>query len=114
MPPKQGDIVWATVSDEAGRNPKNRPCLIITPTESLAEGHPITAVAITSTFTTPLPDELVHLPWKRGGHPVTGLKKPCVAVCNWVVRFQVSDIQDTAGIVPPNVLRVILAKLPRP
>ena len=97
---KQGQIVWAWINDEAGRNRKLRPGLILSNTDDILKSSSVFVAAITSTFKEPLPEFKISLPWQRGGHPVTGLKKRCVVVCNWVVRISIDDIEDVAGIVP--------------
>jgi mRNA-degrading endonuclease toxin of MazEF toxin-antitoxin module len=108
----QGRIVWVTLSDQSGRNPKHRPAIIVTPTADIDPAGKVVVVAATSTFTKPLPVNLVPLPWQNGGHPVTRLYKPCVAVCDWVCVIPVSAIGAEGGVVPKPLLDQILLKLP--
>lgn len=113
MPLQQGSIIWVEVSDDAGRNPKCRPAVVVTPTDDLSEDDSFVVVAATSTFSRPLPDNQVELPWHRDKHPRTGLYKSCVAICDWLAEVRHDQVQDVAGIVPPRVLSRILEKIPR-
>ncbi|MFN0053169.1 MAG: type II toxin-antitoxin system PemK/MazF family toxin [Planctomycetales bacterium] len=107
----QGSIVWAQVADQQGRNSKARPAVIVTPTNEIVNNGQIVLVAVTSTLS-PLPGNQVELPWKNEGHPVTGLKKRCVAICDWLVEINCNAIIRVAGVVPPDRLRMILANIP--
>lgn len=37
-----------------------------------------------------------------GGHPRTGLYRPCVLKCDWVVKFSTAAIQRRMGEMPNN------------
>ena len=108
---QQGSIVWVSVSDPNGVNPKERPAVVVTPTEEIVSGEAIVLVAVTSTFTRPLPANRIELPWHTAGHPVTGLKRRCVAVCDWLITIDQTAIINIAGNVPNRVLNTILALL---
>ncbi|MEX2288310.1 MAG: type II toxin-antitoxin system PemK/MazF family toxin [Planctomycetaceae bacterium] len=109
---QQGSIVWVHLDDQAGRNQKCRPAVIVTPSHEIVPGQTIVAVAAVGTFSKPLPENHVPLPWQRGGHPVTGLYKECIAVCDWLVEIKPDAIVSIGGVCPPHVLRKILSKLP--
>lgn len=68
----------------------------------------------TGTFSRPLLANRVELPWQNGKHPVTGLYKPCVAVCDWLQEIDQAAIVSIGGVVPSVVLANILSKLPKP
>jgi hypothetical protein len=76
-----GQIVLANVSDGHG-NTKNRPVVIVTPTEEITEDRGIVAVCISTQIEDPTPLEHVKLPWSRPRHPRTGLNRPNVAKCD--------------------------------
>jgi mRNA-degrading endonuclease toxin of MazEF toxin-antitoxin module len=101
-----------TLSDQAGRNPKCRPAVVVTPTNEIVPGENVVVVAATSTFNYPLPQNCVELPWQNRGHPVTGLNKRCVVVCDWLVEVDQSAIVGVSGIAPSGHLAAILAKVP--
>lgn len=109
---KQGSIVWVEVHDQAGRNPKCRPAVVVTPDTEINGVDPVFVVAATTTFSKPLPANTVALPWHASKHPVTGLKKECVAVCDWIVEIQPSHIQTVVGRCPVAILTEILRRLP--
>jgi hypothetical protein len=101
------------VRDPNGKNPKERPAVIVTATAELRDDEPFVAAVITSKLSNPLPADYVELPWQRGGHPRTGLKKRCAAACSWLIVIRASDIKEYAGIVPASKLLEILRKLPK-
>lgn len=111
---QQGRIIWVTVCDPNGENPKERPAVIITATSEIELDKPIVAVAITGTLKDPLPPEYVELPWHRNKHPRTGLKKRCAAQCHWLIVIKQNDIKEYGGIVPESKMVEILARIPKP
>ena len=110
---QQGQIVWIETGDQAGRNPKCRPAVIITDTSEIQSDAKLVVVAATGTFSKPHPQNRIELPWKRPKHPVTGLYKRCVAVCDWLVEIDHRQIKGVGGVVPPHILAQILAEIPR-
>lgn len=111
MPLQQGSIVWATIADEHGRNHKSRRTILVTPTQEFDASDEVVVVAITSTFDKPLPENRIELPWARHGHPVTGLTKPSVAVCDWLVRLPKAQIATTGHRCPAPLLRAVLERV---
>lgn len=109
---QQGSIVWVIVDDTAGRNPKCRPAVVVTPTEEILPDQSIVLVAATGTFSKPHPENQVPLPWHRNKHPVTGLFKECVVVCEWLFEVEQDQIDSIGGVCPPNVLAKILEQIP--
>jgi hypothetical protein len=101
------------VRDQAGANPKDRPAVIVTKTDEISTSTPFAAVAVTGTFSYPLASALVELPSSPSGHATTGLYKRCVAVCDWLLAIQVSDVISTGGVVPEHILRRILLLVAR-
>jgi mRNA-degrading endonuclease toxin of MazEF toxin-antitoxin module len=112
-PLRQGAIVWATVPDPRGGNPKSRPAVVLTATADIDPAGAVQVAAVT-TLTGQAPfSETVELPAAAGGHPQTKLKRPCEVVCSWVVSVPVADATDSGGAVPPDLLAEILAKVQR-
>jgi mRNA-degrading endonuclease toxin of MazEF toxin-antitoxin module len=110
---QQGSIVWVRVNDSAGRNPKCRPAVVVTPTREITENVPLVVVAVTTTIPDPRPDNYIALQWHRGKHPVTGLRVACCAVCDWLIEIEQSAIEQIGGITPPAVLAAILERIPQ-
>jgi mRNA-degrading endonuclease toxin of MazEF toxin-antitoxin module len=92
------NIVSVAVSDPAGRNRKIRPVAIVSDPQS--DGEDIVGVAISTRVEDPCPGHHVPLPWTRQGHPKTGLNKPNVAKCDWLVQFSINEIQNKLGTAP--------------
>ncbi len=111
MPLQRGQIVVAWVSDPQNRNPKRRPLVIVTATEDIKPDEPFLAVAITGTFSQPLPGDHVALPWHPKKHPKTGLTKPSAAVCSWLESITAADVEAHKGRVPDKELLLILTKV---
>lgn len=103
----RGRIVWATVPDPRGSNPKRRPLVVISTDDEIAAGGVMRAVAVSTLVDPAAADVCVPLPWDRAGHPRTRLRTECVAVCTWLVRLTADVIEEAAGLVPGRHLRQI-------
>ena len=112
----RGRIVWVELLDPRGHNRKCRPPVIVTPDADIRADGAVWVVAISSRLDAARAEEQVELPWDRRGHPKTGLKDRCAAVCTWMERVSVASIQGCAGVVPGRQLLDILSriKLPEP
>ena len=108
---QQGDIAWVRVEDPQGRNPKIRPIIIISDTEEISADAPLVGVAVSGVIPDPVPSDYVALPWQNGGHPVTNLYKPSVAVCSWIISIQRSEISNISGRVPAAKLLKIMEQV---
>jgi mRNA-degrading endonuclease toxin of MazEF toxin-antitoxin module len=80
-PLAQGRIVWVTVPDPRGGNPKARPGVIVTPTAQISTTGTVTVAAITTLIGQTPFAETVEVPSDPAGHPQTRLKKPSEVVC---------------------------------
>jgi mRNA-degrading endonuclease toxin of MazEF toxin-antitoxin module len=109
-PMRFGQIVWAEMADANGIR-KLRPAVVVTPDHLITAAGPVDVVAITSRLPQPLPDDFVLLPWHAQGHPRTGLKVKCAAVCSWVGRINPGDIQGVAGLLTGALLMEITSRL---
>ncbi len=110
---QQGSIIWVELVDPAGRNPKTRPAVVLTASHELLAGGKIYVAAASSTFNEPLPVNQVALPWHPQKHPVTGLRKKCVVMCDWIAEIDSAQILEIGGVCPPAILFQILAQLPK-
>jgi hypothetical protein len=102
--------VWATVRDRRGVA-KARPVLILTATADLRENEAFEAMAVTTTFPHPPPDDHLQLPWHPQGRVSTKLRKRSAAVLSWIVEIDPADIIEFGGDVPVKVMRQILERL---
>jgi mRNA-degrading endonuclease toxin of MazEF toxin-antitoxin module len=107
----RGRIIEAEVVDPQGRNRKPRPFVIVTATEEIREGEPFVAVAVSTTFPHPIPDDCVELPYHPGGQSHTGLRRRSVAVCRWRESLTHADVIRHIGRVPDRQMLVILEKV---
>jgi hypothetical protein len=102
-----GDVIVTDLLDPYGRNPKDRPAVVVTRTEDLDAGQPVFVIAVTTTLPEHLPDDYVRIPWSRPRHLRTGLDTKNTAVCHWLARVEGSQIARTIGRVPTRQLAEI-------
>jgi mRNA-degrading endonuclease toxin of MazEF toxin-antitoxin module len=104
---KYGDIIWARVRDRRGIA-KERPCIIITPTELIRPDGELLLMAITTTFPDPPPQWHVPLPWNPDFRRVgTRLAQRSAAVITWLDVVPAQEVRQVMGRVPPKQLREI-------
>ena len=102
-----GDIIWSRVRDRRG-NAKERPCIIITPTELIRPDGELLVMAITTTFPDPPPQWHVPLPWNPDPRKVgTRLAQRSAALVNWLDMVRTTDVVRVMGSVPPKRMREI-------
>jgi mRNA-degrading endonuclease toxin of MazEF toxin-antitoxin module len=106
--PEQGRIVLAEIPDPQSRNPKIRPLVIVSDSEEIRSDQGLLCVGITSTFPRKLPDDCVLLAYHPRGHPRTGLKKRCAAMCSWLVEIDEEAVHRYIGMASPRELEQIL------
>lgn len=112
--PQRGRIVWVELLDPQGRNPKNRPAVIVSDNAHIHPGDPtceVLVVGITTKVEETPAEHAVALPWQRGRHPRTGLYEPSVAVITWLERIRLAAIREYGGTVPGRQLLDILQRL---
>jgi hypothetical protein len=111
LPLRQGRIVWVTVLDKRGANPKRRPVILLTPPDQVPEGQPLIGVAVSTQPTDPLPPECVRLPSNRQKQGSSRLPERCAAVCDWAVQFFEKDIEEVGGLIYGSLLLEIVEKV---
>ena len=104
----QGSIVWALIRDPRGANPKERPVVIISPTDAIVAGAEVAGVAVSSSVPSPPPPNCVELPWQAQGNAATGFRKPSWAVCDWAVVLRYDDVGQPVGFIAGDALRRVL------
>lgn len=88
---RRGAVLFvAQVPDTNGVNHKDRHVVLLNDLDSA--DAVFFGVAVTGTIPNPLPATSVPLPWHRQGRCQTGLNKPCVAECTWIVTATPADI----------------------
>lgn len=99
-----GDVVLADIPDDAGQ-PCGHPhtCMVL---RSSGCDPSIYLVAISTKFEDPIPRHWLPMLSAPGGHPLTGLKLPCVLKCNWVVKFPAAAVLRRIGSVPPETFEM--------
>ena len=106
----RGTVIVANVSDPQGRNPKERPLVVVEDFEKGDSG--IFCVAVTSTLPNPIPGEYVPLPWHRDRRVSrTGLTARCAAVSTWRVLVAEGDVVTRLGHIPNDALLQIVKQI---
>lgn len=108
---QQGSVIWAEVPDPRGNNHKVRPLIVVTKNSEIVGDDLIAAIAVSTLFSLPLEDYEIPLPWSEKGHPLTGLYRACVAVCNWVVPVDPTTIKAIRGPLTSQLLTSIIEKV---
>jgi len=108
---KQGSVIRARVLDLQGQNLKVRPLVIVTPTAEITRTTPLVVVGITGSFSDPLADDEVAMPFDPGRRAGSGLTKPCVAKCRWLRSIHLADVIEKMGYISVEKLTEILEKL---
>lgn len=110
-----GRVLWATIPDQRGVNPKSRPLILLLAEEEVPAEEPLPVVVVSHTFPNPLPDDHVLLPYSndRNRPAVTGLTMKSAAVCSWLTAISRDEIHpdDVGGIIPASKLEMILQKI---
>ncbi len=107
----RGRIVWVELLDPQGRNRKCRPAVIVTPNADIRADGEVWVVAVSTQLDEAPAEVQVELPWDRRGHPKTGLRERCFAICTWMEKVRVAAIQGCAGIVPGRQLLDIQTRI---
>ena len=109
----QGQVVDVNIVDPNGRNPKTRPVVILTATDELADADQFVAAAISTKFDEPLPVDCIRVPWSSDGRAKSGLRKPSVVKCRWLVTLKREDVIAARGHLPSTVMCEIMRMVPR-
>jgi hypothetical protein len=112
----QGRILWAIVADQHGHS-KHRPVVILDRTVEISTAKPLTCVVAShsAALKQPRRDSWIELPWSESADTETKLRKPTVAVCEWLAAVDASRIteNDVGGIVPQSIMLEIIQKVTR-
>src|SRR5262249_1651484 len=98
--PCHGRVIWVTINDPQGRNPKRRPAVIITPTADITAEGEVWVVGITTKFEEAPAEVQTELQYDPRGNCRSGLRERSWAVATWVARVPVSAIEGYAGTIP--------------
>jgi mRNA-degrading endonuclease toxin of MazEF toxin-antitoxin module len=105
--------VYVLMTDPQGRNPKNRPAVVVTSTDQIRADGLVRVAAITSQVGVASAEVTVELPWHRDGHPRTKLRRPSEVVCTWSELFPADQLTDAGGFVSADrmarVLQIVAA-----
>jgi mRNA-degrading endonuclease toxin of MazEF toxin-antitoxin module len=106
-----GQIVWVEIPDSQGRNPKDRLAVVILSSDASPSDAEVWVVGISTDIGAARSSDQVFLPWDAQGHPTTGLRQECSAVCTWMHKVPVTKIRRTAGMVRGRQLIEIMRKI---
>jgi mRNA-degrading endonuclease toxin of MazEF toxin-antitoxin module len=107
---RRGQIVRAVVPDPQGRNPKARPCVVVSPAPGI-DGS-LALIGITGELSERSGPDWIDLPYHNGDpHPRTGLSKESAALCTWQIVVAQEDIIGPMGTAPAAQLARILHRL---
>jgi mRNA-degrading endonuclease toxin of MazEF toxin-antitoxin module len=104
-------VIVSAMPDPNGVNLKDRPSVVVTPTDEIGPEGAVVVVAISTLPPGPVPVDHVELPWDPRGHLRTGLRTRCAAVVPWIQKVPAERIVRSIGAVPGKQLELIAAKL---
>ena len=110
---RAGTVIWAKmVLDKQRTNPKNRRVLVVDDFHDTDEEA--YCVAITGTFSYPLPRTSIPLPYSssQATRCKSGLTKESVADCTWLVVVHKTEIIERAGHVNDSYMLQVRSNLP--
>ncbi len=105
----RGRVVWATVPDPQGRNPKSRRCIVISDVDPVNPPNEATVAYVTSSINEAEGDEYVHLQY--GPRCLTSFVKPSAAHCIGVYKLPASAITVDRGVVGPAYIEAIRQRI---
>jgi len=97
-----GHVVYAQIPDPAGA-PLNEPHPAMVLRAPDADGT-LWLLGISTKYSVPVGRLMIELPWSPGGHPATGLSRPCVLKCWWAVRWNANHVIRRLGALPPDIV----------
>lgn len=102
-----GDLVWETVVDPSGNNPKTRPLVVLNTWIDLGTGKVNAAcVAVTTRHPSSL-DIAVPLAFDPSGRSKTRLRKQSWAICNWPIKIELSATAVAAGSAAAHMKEIV-------
>jgi len=106
-----GQIIWALLKDSRGFR-KQRPAIILTPTDEIDEEKPLVVMCITTTFPDPTPDNHLSLPWNADPRRVTTrLARRSAAVLDWLDTLYPDEVIALKGHVPQRLMDEIQRRM---
>jgi mRNA-degrading endonuclease toxin of MazEF toxin-antitoxin module len=103
--------VWATLKDANGFR-KERPAIVLTPTDEISADSPMVVMAVTTSFPDPPPDNHIRLPWNPDPRRVrTKLRQRSAAVIDWLDSLYPDEVIEVHGEVPPPIMAEIQRRL---
>ena len=109
---QQGQIVVVEIPDPEGKPCSHKhPAVIFSPTDRIESETHVFVIGVSTKFTEPPPSNWVKLPWQRDGRARTGLDRPCVAKCEWLVEVEKSQLLRPIGAVSSSVLVTIIEQV---
>ena len=77
-------VIVSEMTDPNGVNPKDRPSVVVTPTDEIDPEGPVIVIAISTLCPARCPTTVSNCPGIPRRHPRTGLRSRCAAVIPWI------------------------------
>jgi mRNA-degrading endonuclease toxin of MazEF toxin-antitoxin module len=103
---QRGTIIWANIADKVRRSEsKERPALVISPNDKIAQCLDLAVLVISTKFTYPPPSGWFMVPSDPFGNEITGLDRPSVIKTDWPEWVPQSNVLATKGRVPASLYK---------
>lgn len=99
------------VIDSRDRPTHDHHAVIVTTEDDYDAGKPIKVVFISTNFSMSSEEKYVEMLWDRRGHPQTGFRTRCAAMCDWLRIVEEKDILEYGKEISPAKLKDILEKM---
>ncbi len=109
---EQGCIVWVTIPDSQGGNPKERPAVVVSAGQDHQDGF-VRVAALTTFLGRARFEETVAIRLRPEVRNHTKLSRESEVVCSWVIRVPIESVRPTEGKLPPAELAEVLEKVDR-
>ena len=108
---RYGRLIWAQLKDRNGFR-KDRPGIILTPTEEIEADQPLVVLCVTTSYPSPPPPDHIELPWNSDPRKVaTRLARRSAAVIGWFDSIYQNEIIEVKGFVPNKILAEIQRRI---
>ena len=104
-----GLLIWDKAPSGRGQG-KCRPLIIAMRRIDYLQGRPVITIGCSTDIDEPLNDDEIRLPHDPNGNCLTQLRRPTIAVCNWIEKFPPKTRFETGGMVTGTLLHEIFRK----
>jgi mRNA-degrading endonuclease toxin of MazEF toxin-antitoxin module len=104
---QRGTVILAVIGDPSGKNPKDRPAIVLDRQEDIDAGRDLFVAVITTDLLDPLRSGWFDVPTKPDGTGPTGLREACIVKANWLDLIPQAKVLRVTGRAPARLVRQV-------